>query len=198
MHCTLLWTVTRTVASHLVKTENSPTLESSSTRSGSNNTSLARMQTFLSPVTSSPVLQPLATGDSIRASVGHLLTRAYSLPCSTAALAFNQLVQPTSRFQLALDALLPLLDSNTTAEVSRLSNKRCLAAQSDQNSFSLRTEFWFLSFCIHYMHHIPSPSTLSNLRYSLRMSRRGKRRSKSPVTAVLVRTSSWSGCCGRF
>ncbi|KIK01723.1 hypothetical protein K443DRAFT_132167 [Laccaria amethystina LaAM-08-1] len=76
------------------------------------------MQTFLSPLTSSPLPQSLATGDSVRASVGHLLTRAYSLPCSTAALAFNQLVQPTSRFQLALDALLPLLDSNTTAELA--------------------------------------------------------------------------------
>ncbi|KAF9477424.1 hypothetical protein BDN70DRAFT_907256 [Pholiota conissans] len=51
--------------------------------------------------------------DTVRASVGHLLTRAFSLPCSTAALAFTQLVQPTSRFQLALDALLPLLDSST-------------------------------------------------------------------------------------
>ncbi|KAF8963240.1 hypothetical protein BDZ97DRAFT_1039592 [Flammula alnicola] len=51
--------------------------------------------------------------DTIKASVSHLLARAFSLPCSTAALAFAQLVQPTSRFQLALDALLPLLDSNT-------------------------------------------------------------------------------------
>lgn len=58
----------------------------------------------------------LTSGDPVRASVGHLLTRAYSLPCSTAAQAFTQLVQPTSRFQLALDALLPLLDPNTSAE----------------------------------------------------------------------------------
>ncbi|KIY49163.1 hypothetical protein FISHEDRAFT_58464 [Fistulina hepatica ATCC 64428] len=46
-----------------------------------------------------------------RASVGQLLARAYSLPCSAAAQAFSQLVQPVSRFQLALDALLPLLDA---------------------------------------------------------------------------------------
>jgi hypothetical protein len=58
-----------------------------------------------------------AAADPIRVSVGHLLSRAYSLPCSTAAQAFTQLVQPTSRFQLALDALLPLLDPNTPAEV---------------------------------------------------------------------------------
>jgi hypothetical protein len=55
--------------------------------------------------------------DPVRASVGHLLDRASSLPCSTAAQAFSQLVQPTSRFQLALDALLPLLDLDAHAEV---------------------------------------------------------------------------------
>lgn len=38
--------------------------------------------------------------------------RASTLPCSTAAQAFSQLVQPTARFQLALDALLPLLNSS--------------------------------------------------------------------------------------
>jgi len=48
--------------------------------------------------------------DPLRASVGVLLSRAYSLPCTAAAQAFNQLVPPTSRFQLALDVLLPLLD----------------------------------------------------------------------------------------
>ena len=50
--------------------------------------------------------------DPVRISVGHLLSKAYTLPCSTAAQAFSQLVQPTARFQLALDALLPLLDSS--------------------------------------------------------------------------------------
>ncbi|KDR78115.1 hypothetical protein GALMADRAFT_65432 [Galerina marginata CBS 339.88] len=59
------------------------------------------------------------SGDSVRASVSHLLTKAFSLPCSTAALAFTQLVQPTSRFQLALDALLPVLDSSTSAELAQ-------------------------------------------------------------------------------
>lgn len=51
--------------------------------------------------------------DQTHASVSHLLSRGYSLPCSTAAQAFTQLVQPTARFQLALDALLPLLDSQS-------------------------------------------------------------------------------------
>jgi hypothetical protein len=64
-----------------------------------------------------------APADPVRVSVGHLLSRAYSLPCSTAAQAFTQLVQPTSRFQLALDALLPLLDPNTPAEVRALNTE---------------------------------------------------------------------------
>ncbi|KAG6377946.1 hypothetical protein JVT61DRAFT_14740 [Boletus reticuloceps] len=54
----------------------------------------------------------ISSGDPVRASVAHLLVRAYTLPCSTAAQAFSQLVQPTARFQLALDALLPLLSSS--------------------------------------------------------------------------------------
>ena len=87
-----------------------------------------RMQSFPSTITTTNFstttstkaatqFQPLTSGDSIRASVGHLLTRAFSLPCSTGAMAFAQLVQPNSRFQLALDALLPILDSNKPAEV---------------------------------------------------------------------------------
>lgn len=58
--------------------------------------------------------QQLASTDAdspLRFSVGQLLTRALSLPCSTGAQAFTQLVQPTARFQLALDVLLPVLDA---------------------------------------------------------------------------------------
>jgi len=58
--------------------------------------------------------------NQIHASVSHLLTRAHSLPCFTAAQAFSALVQPIARFQLALDALLPLLDSAKSVEVSCL------------------------------------------------------------------------------
>ncbi|KAG6887346.1 hypothetical protein C0992_012775 [Termitomyces sp. T32_za158] len=57
--------------------------------------------------------------DPVRASVKYLLARAFTLPCSTAAEAYTQIVQPTSRFQLALDALLPLLDPNTPAELGQ-------------------------------------------------------------------------------
>ncbi|OBZ74622.1 hypothetical protein A0H81_05284 [Grifola frondosa] len=64
--------------------------------------------TFYQP----PMAAKQTAVDPVRASVGHLLSRAYSLPCSTAAQAFTQLVQPISRFQVALDALMPLLETN--------------------------------------------------------------------------------------
>jgi hypothetical protein len=56
-----------------------------------------------------PAAQPHA--NPLNTSVGHLLSKACSNTCSTAAQAFAQLVQPTARFQLALDALLPILGS---------------------------------------------------------------------------------------
>lgn len=66
---------------------------------------------------STPVPPANAPPDPLRVSAIHLLSRAHNLPCSSAAQAFSQLVQPTSRFQLALDALLPLLSTANT-EVS--------------------------------------------------------------------------------
>lgn len=48
--------------------------------------------------------------ESIRASVAQLLSQAHNLPCSKVAQAFAQLLPHISRFQLALDALLPSLD----------------------------------------------------------------------------------------
>jgi len=52
--------------------------------------------------------QPSA--EFIRASVAQLLSQAHNLPCSKVAQAFAQLLPRISRFQLALDALLPSLD----------------------------------------------------------------------------------------
>ena len=63
--------------------------------------------------------------DPLYASVGHLLSKACSNTCFTAAQAFAQLVQPTARFQLALDALLPILDS-PRSEVSRVLDPACI------------------------------------------------------------------------
>ncbi|KAK7026775.1 hypothetical protein VNI00_007079 [Paramarasmius palmivorus] len=57
--------------------------------------------------------------DPVRAAVAHLFSKAYSLPCSTAAHSFANLVQPTSRFQLALDALLPILEQNTSTDLAQ-------------------------------------------------------------------------------
>ena len=60
---------------------------------------------------------PLATkqtvqmGDPTHASVAHLLAGAFTTPCSTAAHNFVQIVPPLSRFQLALDVLMPMLDA---------------------------------------------------------------------------------------
>ena len=47
---------------------------------------------------------------SIRASVAQLLSQAHNIPCLKAAQAFAQLLPHISRFQLALDALLPSID----------------------------------------------------------------------------------------
>ncbi|KAG6811721.1 hypothetical protein H0H92_006122 [Tricholoma furcatifolium] len=66
-----------------------------------------------------PHTQMTSMGDPVRASVKHLLSKAFTLPCSTAAQAYIQIVQPTSRFQLALDALLPMLDPDTPAELAQ-------------------------------------------------------------------------------
>ncbi|KAJ7749075.1 hypothetical protein DFH07DRAFT_869285 [Mycena maculata] len=51
-------------------------------------------------------------------AVSHLLVRASSYPCSAATPAFSRLAQSTSTFQLALDALLPVLDPPTPCELT--------------------------------------------------------------------------------
>ncbi|KAJ6494657.1 hypothetical protein C8R47DRAFT_974192 [Mycena vitilis] len=53
-----------------------------------------------------------------RASVSHLLTHASTFPCSAATPAFARLAHNTSTFQLALDALLPVLDPPVPAELT--------------------------------------------------------------------------------
>ena len=67
------------------------------------------MQTATSTIYALPLAMKQAQPDPARASVGHLLSKAYSLPCSTATHGFTQLVAPMNRFQTALDVLLPLL-----------------------------------------------------------------------------------------
>lgn len=65
-----------------------------------------------SPVPSQ-LAQTSTTADPVRASVAHLLSRAHEIPCTAAAQAFNQLVQPAVRFGIALDILLPVLSGRT-------------------------------------------------------------------------------------
>ena len=137
------------------------------------------MQSFLShlsPMTTMTPSQLPAQADPVRVSVGHLLSRAYSLPCSTAAQAFTQLVQPTSRFQLALDALLPLLDTNTPAEV-RCSQYNIRDPNPSLTCFcnSSHNGFSFLLYCILYMLLIRSLSIRSSLYCLSRSCRRGRR-----------------------
>ncbi|KAI0799772.1 hypothetical protein BC629DRAFT_1581421 [Irpex lacteus] len=57
-------------------------------------------------------MKPVNAFDQLRSSIAHLLTKGLNLPCSAAAQSYNQMVPSTSRFQLALDVLLPLLDSS--------------------------------------------------------------------------------------
>ncbi|OCB86003.1 hypothetical protein A7U60_g6898 [Sanghuangporus baumii] len=58
-----------------------------------------------------PTAPSTPTSDPVRTSVAHLLAQADGIPCSAAAQAFAQLVQPAGRFGIALDILLPLLSS---------------------------------------------------------------------------------------
>ncbi|THH07603.1 hypothetical protein EW145_g3265 [Phellinidium pouzarii] len=60
-----------------------------------------------------PISAPPPAADPIRVSVAHLLAHAHGIPCTAAAQAFVQLVQPTSRFGVALDILLPLLSGRS-------------------------------------------------------------------------------------
>lgn len=52
------------------------------------------------------------------ASVSDLLVRASTYPCSAATAAFARLAHSTSTFQLALDALLPVLESSPSTQLT--------------------------------------------------------------------------------
>ncbi|KAJ3922638.1 hypothetical protein F5877DRAFT_33248 [Lentinula edodes] len=110
-----------------------------------------------SPSSSSSPLDPLLT------SIRHLLSRALSLPCSTAAQAFIQLVQPTLRFQVALDALLPLLDgdlqtSSATANADTIN-------RSSNNQVAQRILVSFILYSL----YAPHPISINPFRSALLM-----------------------------
>ncbi|KAH9856265.1 hypothetical protein C2E23DRAFT_866286 [Lenzites betulinus] len=55
--------------------------------------------------------QTVVSADATRTSVTQLLAGACATPCSTAAHTFVQTVPPLARFQLALEVLMPMLES---------------------------------------------------------------------------------------
>lgn len=114
--------------------------------------------------TPQPLYKPLSS-DAIRASVTHLLTKAFSLPCSTGAQAFAQLVQPTARFQLALDALLPILDSDSSTEVRGDCLDFVISIGVKHINLSCPSGFSFHSSSTLSMHLTLSPSTPLNQHY---------------------------------
>ncbi|KAJ6577226.1 hypothetical protein B0H19DRAFT_1118744 [Mycena capillaripes] len=75
------------------------------------------MHSVLRPMSSDPIPPPASPTDA-RASVSHLLTHASTFPCSAATPAFTRLAHSTSTFQLALDALLPVIDPPVPAELT--------------------------------------------------------------------------------
>ncbi|KAF9007103.1 hypothetical protein BDQ17DRAFT_1351446 [Cyathus striatus] len=75
------------------------------------------------PAAVQPVLgitQLPSNDDRVRMEVYRLLDKAsYNLTCSRSASAFKNAVQPTARFRLALEVLLPVLDSPRSAELAQ-------------------------------------------------------------------------------
>jgi hypothetical protein len=143
----------------------------------------------------------LTSGDTLRASVGHLLSRTYTLPCSTAAQAFSQLVQPTSRFQLDLDALLPLLSNSSEVSTIFQTWRHCDSPRSDrQLALACATH----SCLIHSVFVICTssdrlPSIRSNPFYSLHSSRKETWQSEwQAMEALPVTVNSWCGFFGKF
>ena len=126
--------------------------------------------------------QPLATKqaqvDTLRSSVTHLLTRAQSLPCNTAAQSFTQLVPPISRFQLALDVVLPLLDSSvdvsTLLVVHRPTLTLGLLKQLSQR---------ILASYILYALYAPHPITINPFHSALLLTFNKERETATQITA---------------
>lgn len=93
------------------------------------------------PVTALPA--QAVSGDR----VSDLLSKTYSLPCSAAAQAFSQIAEQTSRFQLALNVLLPHLDPQVPTEVSfYLTTEFCTTVADVWTCPAGTTNPYFVSF----------------------------------------------------
>ncbi|KAF8332471.1 hypothetical protein F5887DRAFT_996978 [Amanita rubescens] len=106
---------------------------------------------------------PVATPhpvDPVKASVAHLLTKAYSLPCSTAAQAFTHLVQPMARFQLALDALLPLLDAGAVEDGKKRGQPEGMVMEGAQVQLAELPQRILVAYILYSM-YAPYPITVN-------------------------------------
>ncbi|KAJ4485351.1 hypothetical protein J3R30DRAFT_3438969 [Lentinula aciculospora] len=136
-----------------------------------------------SPSTSSSPLDPVLT------SIRHLLSRALSLPCSTAAQAFTQLVQPTLRFQVALDALLPLLDGDLDASSSFKTNANTNPSAHNDNQVAQRILVSFILFSL----YAPYPISINPFRSALFMAFVNERERAIHAANAHVDTNSVTG-----
>ncbi|KAJ3974778.1 hypothetical protein EV361DRAFT_865893 [Lentinula raphanica] len=104
--------------------------------------------------------------DSLFPSIRLLLSRALSLPCSTAAQAFTQLVQPHLRFQVALYALLPVLDGDMDAQsLDTISATPSSDFQNNNYQVSQRILIAFILFSL----YAPHPISINPFRSALLM-----------------------------
>jgi hypothetical protein len=88
-------------------------------------------------------MKPVNVADQLRSSVRHFLSTELGLPCSAAAQSYMQMVPSTARFQLALDLLLPLLDSSAEvkAPFNRCTSPTLTSSNSSPSVFSRRTSY---------------------------------------------------------
>ncbi|KAF9073976.1 hypothetical protein BDP27DRAFT_1416667 [Rhodocollybia butyracea] len=133
-----------------------------------------------SSINSSSPSSPL---DSLLTSVRHLLSRALSLPCSTAAQTFTQLVQPTLRFQLALDALLPLLEGELETSSSLDASISSNGQGNDQVAQRILVAFILFSL------YAPHPISINPFRSALFVTFINEREKAVRITATSAMTS---------
>ncbi|KAM6501794.1 hypothetical protein JOM56_001771 [Amanita muscaria] len=88
--------------------------------------------------------------DPVKAS--YLFTRVYSLPCYMASQAFTHLVPPMARFQLALDALLRLLDAGSVEDEKNVDGRVLFSWQFPQRILVVCI---FYSLCMRPDHRQP-------------------------------------------
>lgn len=133
---------------------------------------------------------------AIRAAVPALLAKGHGQPCSAGAQAFASLVPPTTRFQVALDTLLPILERDDSVRRifyavlghTLMHARRILRTASSQPTSSLRSTRRILSLSILLHPRYAKYSIRSGMQLSL---------PKTLLAPARCGTSS-SGCSGKF